>query len=566
MNASKNPVLAVTSTTLDRHLGAFELAHLSGRGVLDGRYVSVRNGLSCNQAYGAFAEDQKFLFSSKQQQFQEAMSYAYADRYRAYLDGLQILKPLQSIRVIAACMKQDNAYYWRSLGFPGTSSHTVCMGESVATPGAAYAHDAAVLVHELQHASTVETYSATEELNRFWYDEAGALNEGISDFMALAFLKPEIDLAFDPRVFSRWALGLFTPNFRAQRGVHRCPQYDPDYPRCSGYRVGAEGFSADLGRVSFSYPDGLGWSFPSQWGSPGKLRAQFLDSTQEEIHNNGVILSGALWDVFEVWTQLRGESWARDQSARMIHRALPLLPYPSISARSPVRFRNFALALVQASLALGTPSGEHSALVQALENRGLIGGFGPSSGWAQVGAGLSATPGLRVLDHPSTLKSWLRRMGVGNPDAIVQQGISTGLDGRAQAGETLAVWFDLKNVSEHSAGGVQLDVRSRSASVRFLGYALNDGYINDAQAQIQYAKINGTRIVSALASSDSSKHVPTGNSYFSTHPFFDSSWKTALWIQIAPDAVRGERLEFEITATPSNGLAESVVFSLEVAP
>jgi hypothetical protein len=566
MNASGNPLLPATSTALDQHLGGFELAHLSGRGVLDGRYVSVRNGLSCNQAYGAFAEDQKFLYSSKQEQLQEAMSYAYADRYRAYLDGLQILKPVQAVRVIAACMKQDNAYYWRSLGFPGSTSHTVCMGNSVATPGASYAHDATVLVHELQHASTVETYSATEELNRFWYDEAGALNEALSDFMALAFIKPEIQSVFDPRVFSRWALGLFLPNYRAQRGVHRCPQYDPDFPRCSGYQPGAAGFSADIGRVSFSYPDGLGWSFAANWGSPGKLQAQFLSASQEEIHGNGVVLSGALWDVFEVWTQTRGETWARDQLVRAIHRALPLLPYPTAQSRSPVRLRGFADVLVTASLALGTPAAEQTALTQALENRGLRGSLGPASGWAQVGDGVSATPGLRVLDHPSTLKNWLTRMGVGSPEQIVTQGIATGLDGRAQAGEAIAVWFDLKNVSDRTAGGVQLDVKSRSASARILGYAVNDGYIDDTRAQIQYAKVNGTGIVSALASADSTKHVPTGNSYFSTHPFFDSTWKTALWIKIAPEAVAGEDLEFEITATPSNGPAETVVFTLEVAP
>jgi hypothetical protein len=171
-----------------------------------------------------------------------------------------------------------------------------------------------------------------------------------------------------------------------------------------------------------------------------------------------------------------------------------------------------------------------------------------------------------VLDHPSTLKNWLTRMGVGSPEQIVTQGIATGLDGRAQAGEAIAVWFDLKNVSDRTAGGVQLDVKSRSASARILGYAVNDGYIDDTRAQIQYAKVNGTGIVSALASADSTKHVPTGNSYFSTHPFFDSTWKTALWIKIAPEAVAGEDLEFEITATPSNGPAETVVFTLEVAP
>ncbi len=44
--------------------------------------------------------------------------------------------------------------------------------------------------------TTVTTYSSEYDLNQFWYDEAGSLNEAISDFMSLMFTESFLPVSF----------------------------------------------------------------------------------------------------------------------------------------------------------------------------------------------------------------------------------------------------------------------------------------------------------------------------------------------------------------------------------
>jgi len=219
ISASGNPDLAPTSPLLDQFRTSVGLQNLSGEGVLKGSLVEVRNNLQCDGDFGAYQPDQKFNYSHSDFRFQEAMSYYYADAYQSHLKQSGYLLTQSPIRVYAHCEWEDNAYFtWARDTQSGQIFQMICLGDSVETPGAYYSDDSQVIIHELQHASTSDQYSSEVDLNQFFYDEAGSMNEAISDFMALAyadaFLKSSLDL--DPRIFSRWALGTF---FKALMGV-----------------------------------------------------------------------------------------------------------------------------------------------------------------------------------------------------------------------------------------------------------------------------------------------------------------------------------------------------------
>ena len=69
--------------------------------------------------------------------------------------------------------------------------------------------------------------------------------------------------------------------------------YDPSYPRCDQF----PSFSPNT--ISYVYPDGVGWPYANEYGkhfSAGQAYLQF--KSQEEIHNAGILMLGALWDVY----------------------------------------------------------------------------------------------------------------------------------------------------------------------------------------------------------------------------------------------------------------------------
>lgn len=552
-----------TSAILDELRSEVTLDRLGGQGVLEGSYVDIRNGTSCREDFGAFDSSNRFQYNHSDPRFQEAMSYFYGDTYRASLDSAGYLLPKNAVKIVAHCMQDDNAYFVRGTDENGQMVEKVCLGDSVMTPGASYSDDASVVVHELQHATTVDTYSLTQDMNRFWYDEAGALNEAISDFMSLSFLAPSVQSPADPRVFSRWALGTFLTDYVGSRGAHRCSAYDSAYPNCSNFKSDESGFSATGNTLSYVYPDGVGWPYANNYRAPGYLRQAFLSYRgQEEIHNTGLVVTGALWEVYEAFKANHGgdASQAYGLTTRLVMETLRHLPKPTLANQSPVTFREFASQLEQSATLLGFSAQDQASVTQALTTRGLVGGTGVAADWAEVGAGKPETPGVKITDNSQQLKNWFLRMGT-NPQVVTQSG---GANNKFNPGEVAAIWFDVRNQSGNTAGGVTVTVTSEDPDITILDGNYNIGAISPSKAQIQYGKINGTEIVAALSSPNSTFHVPTGNSYFETNPHFDFLWTTAIFVKVNASATGGKSVNMRVELTPSNGVTETVTFPVTI--
>ena len=555
--------LAPSSRRLDEYRSRVALSHLGGQGVLEGQYVDIRNGLGCSEGYGAFERNQSYLYSQRDARFQEAMTYYWGDSFRAELDQAGYLQPTSAVKIIAHCMNDDNAYYERYRDASGNLVRRVCIGNSVSTPGASYSDDAAVVLHELQHATTSETYSTQVGLNQFWYDEAGALNEGISDFMSLMFLAPTMPNGLDPRTFSRWALGTFIPGYSGVRGVHKCPEYDATFPQCTGY----PGFSSANNTISYVYPDGVGWPYANNYEAPAYVKSAFENYRgQEQIHNAGVLISGALWDVYESLKANRptDEALARKLATQVVHEAIAHLPKPTASHRSPVTFRAFAEQVVLSGRLLSFSTADQTGLEAALTARGLYGGTPLPATWASPWPGQPFTPGVRILDNPVLLKSWLDRMGVPNSETVITQGVDTGYDGRLSPGEVAVVWFDLANVTAQSAGGILLKVQSGDPDIEFLDRRVNVWSPSPSTAQMFYSKVYGTATIAALNAGDPTRILDVGNSYFGTNPFYDRNWTTALWIKVSATAARGKSVTLTVDALPSNGAESRVLFPVTI--
>lgn len=549
--------------SLDEYRKPASLQNLGGHGVLEGAYVDIRTNDGCDEGFGVYSDRNDFRFSHVNGGFQQAMTYYYGDGYRALLDTLGLLAPVDPVRIIAHCMDDDNAFYSRETTASGTSLDYVCLGDSVQTIGASYADDANVVIHELQHATTAHAYSPTFYFNNFFYDEAGAINEAISDFGAMTYLAPLVAPGLDERVFSRWALGTFVPGYSGVRGANLCPAYDPSYPNCASYDLGAAGFSADQNHVSFNYPDGLGWPYPNNYRGPHYLKEAHLSNTgQEEIHNVATVMQGALWDVFDRLRAQVGEEAARKLSLELVMSTIPDLPKPSAVNLSPVTMRGLAQALVNRASAMGFTAPAQTAVSEALMARGLIGGTPLPNGWAAVGDGNGVTAGMKIEDGPTRLRIWARMLG--QSSGVIPQGVSASNNGRLSKSEYAAIWFDIKNTSAITAGGLQITVKSLNPKVTVLDGRFNVGAQSSSQAQIQYLKANGTGIVSALSSANANAHVGVGNSYFKTNPYYSDSPRTAVWVSVNDAVTANEDVDFEVKIVPTNGPEQTLVFTTKV--
>jgi hypothetical protein len=533
---------------LGSYVNSTTLNNLTGRGILYGAYINVVDGY-CGMGPGAYSATNEFSYAYSDTKFQDVMAYKWSDSYRSALNDAGVLLPATNMYAVANCRDssaQDNAFYTKATTTSGTVVDMVCIGYSSTTPGAQYGDDATVVIHELQHANTGHSYSPTISLNQFYYDEAGAMNEGISDFAALIHTKPFLTGAFDPKFFSRWALQAFGSKSYA-RGAHRCPEYDATYPNCTGYAVGAAGFSSDSNRVSFSYPDGLGWSYPNNFTGSAIVKNAF-DSykSQEEIHNDGGIITGALYEIYEAFlsNNSNNHTYAQTKAFKLVSTALSTLGKPTASNLSPVTFRGFATELVSTAnlSALGLSTADKNSVQTVLTDRGLYGGSTLSGTWAAVGAGYSLTPGVEFID-------------------IVHVGAQ---NLKLDPGETGALFFDIQNNHALTAGGVLVDVTSPDSDIQFINTSDNPGYINAQRAQVRYGKINGTGIVSALSSSNPSYQVSTSNRYFKTNPWFDYYGNTALYITLPSTATHGKTVNLSVTVTPSNGNAQTLTFPVTI--
>lgn len=536
------------------------LARLKGRGVLEGEYVDVRSG-RCKGDYEAFSRTSVFSYRRSEPGFQEAMLYHHADTYLAEMSGRGVSAGGE-ILGIAHCPELDNAYFVKGTTSNGEVVRLVCLGDSTDTLGASYGDDGQVTLHEVQHGLTGETYSPSISLNVLWYDDAGSLNEGISDFFGLLMTDSKTHSSQDPRVFGRWSLGLFTGNFDGTRGAHRCPKYDETYPNCSGYAAGAAGFSVTPPRVSFAYPDGMGWRYARGNLSQNlSLRDVYeRESSREEIHTNAILATGMLWDTYERLKATSGINRARTLMIDVVHEALRHLPKPSSASVSPVTYPGFARALFEWASPVGFSEPERSALSEALTQRGFSLGTGAAGqlpqSWAAVGPGISPYPGLYVEDDYRTLRSWAEGRGVSR--TTIPQGIETGLNHRADPGEVIVVWFDVANTASLTAGSPELEVESLDPRVEILDTRFNDGALSISKAQIRYQKINGTEIASQLSS------LSARASYFGTNPKFTRGSMTGVWMRVAAEAPGGLQVPLRVRVRPANGPLNTVTFSLAI--
>ncbi len=582
ISSSGDANLLPTTGELDQYASEVSISHLSGLGVLDGQYVSIRNRVQCSDHFGAFDLKNQFVYPHSDFRFQEAMSYYFGDLYQDRLKGNGYLVSRDPVVILAHCESVDNSYFTKAHDtsgqiYSGREFNEVCLGDSNYSPGAFYADDAQVVIHELQHAATIDNYSAEANLNQFFYDEAGDINEGISDFMSLAFSDNLVPAsgATDPRLFSRWALGTFNskPNHSGVRGAHRCPMYDASFPDCSSYPSFAlpSERNGNTATVSYVYPDGLGWPFPNNYKNHNVLSRIYQSyAYDEEIHNNDLIVMGALWDVYAALKQnRRGDGWAAfNLTQKLVLESVRHLPFPTPQNRSPVTFIQLASKMVDSiPLISDLNAADRASIQQALKDRGLY--QMPTiqaRSWASVGAGTfkfrpnTATPGVFVQDNPDILKKWLTQMGLDS--SVITHGLATGSNSMLDPGEIAVIWFDLENNDDLTAGGVLLTVSSSDPDVEILDDTYNVGFTGRRsrnEAQVMYYKINGKTmggILNPILGSSPPQGFSfstQGNTYFTTDPLFGFSYRTGLWVRVHPAAQHGKEVEFQVQAVPSNG-------------
>lgn len=573
MVAARDPLLTPQSLRLDSFATRAGISNLLGFGVLVGSLADVRNGIECEGWFGAYKTQHDFEYAYGDSRFSEAMTYAWSDRFLQWMaqqgpNGSGYTFTQSPVPIVARFPEHDNAFYSFN---PRTGGEFVAIGISGKTPGASFSDDAHVFVHELQHGFTTHAYSSSEGLGSFAYDEAGALNEAISDFVALLFSESSLPGGWDPRWFSRWALGQFwIPYDRKDhsRGAYRCPAWDARFPACSG----GPDFSADQNHISYVYPDGLGWSFGANYEGPGYVQSAFMrpDTSDHEIHNNSVLMTGALWDAYQAL--LARHSSDRDLVKRwmvgLVQEATALLPIPMTGATihlAPATFRAYASALVAAAqTSLQLPADDRAALSSALQARGLYSGETVTdTAWLGVGpgardaAGVIQTPGFLIEDNPDVLRIW----------APIQPAQRLG-NGTLNAGESAALWPDLLNRGAISVGGLLVDVTIEGSGVSFIE-GLNPGRISATRAQRFLPKLYGSRAITALSSARANYHVPVGTSFLSMRSAEDPQRigrvpDLAFWVKANSNVAPGTVVQFRITVTPSNGVASTASFPLTV--
>ena len=500
--SANDPNLLPTNPGIDALASSVQLNHLSGDGLLDGKYLGVLSGL-CVQpdksiVPGAFSAKNDFTFRHDDPRFAEAMAYYYGDLYRTETANASSLQPTSQVLVIANChfaSGKDNAYYSRNANDDGTFTDYVCLGYSsrLASQHATFADDGEVVIHELQHAQTTYSYSPTYGLNQLNYDEAGTMNEGISDAIALMNSVDRIKPPFDPKRFAAWSLGtFFGTSGDGSRGAHRCPTYDPTYPTCSGFKTGAAGFSADARTISFSYPDGLGWPYAGFYSGTNALSRAFTESLSfQEIHQASIIVSGAIYEVFESVVASRGDTVsARNFVTKVLSRALLLLEKPSATDPSPTTMPALFTQIVAAAQHLGASDAELAAIKQIGRERGLYDVAMLGANWASyLTSRFTEVNGSTTFDHKLTI------------------------------GDLGYISFNIQNADALTAGGVTVDfvITDTDPLIQVITTVKDEampGVISDHEAVAMYQKINGTGIVAALTSADTAKNVPTSNNYF----------------------------------------------------
>lgn len=541
--ASGNPALSPGSSSLGNYAQTVTLTNLLGYGVLKGTYVDVVTD-SCSESYGAYSTSNDFRYEHSDERFAEVMNYQYGNAFRSDLSSSSALYPSGSFFMIANCDVTDNAYYSQGIDAQGNLVDFVCMGKSGTYPNTtSFSDDAAVIVHELQHGTTGNAYSAVEDFNKFDYDEAGAINEAMSDFVGLMQADPDIASPFKNFEFSRWALGLLFSE-SVMRGAGKCPVWTADYPTCSNFSKTSTGFSESAKRISFAYPDGLGWPYAGP-ASGATLRTVWTASTGfEQIHQVSPIVTGALWDIYDALKTASGNAvTSRRRLQRLLMETIKTLPKATAADPSPVTMPVLATKLntMAASVTAGVFSGpEQTLIANALSARGLTSIPTVADGWAGVGPnGVAGHPGLFFYETTA---------------------VSTA-NNRMHAGEKGMIFFDISNSSANTAAAPLIKVTSSDSRIKFSSASKNPGYVSDTVAFIRYGKINGSTIVTQM-NNGSGAHTGITNSYFNGSSLYGVNSQTALYIEIAAGTPVGTTFNFSLEITPANkaSAASTVTF------
>jgi hypothetical protein len=554
MVSSGNVSLSPGSSNLDSYATNATLTNLQGYGVLKGSFVYVVTD-RCPAAngepeYGAFSASNDFRYAHSDERFAETMNYHYGTQLRSELDAAGALYPTASFQMIANCDLEDNAYYHQKI-VGGTLVDYICMGRPSSYTTTDFSDDAGVVVHELQHGTTGNAYSTVEDFNKLDYDEAGAINEAVSDFVALMQAEPDVASPFNAFDFSRWALGQFFGS-SLMRGAAKCPVWTPDYPTCGSFNKTSAGFSANSRRVSFAYPDGLGWPYAG-FASTATLKTVWNSTSGfEEIHQTAPIITGALYDAYIALKASYGDATtARRKLLKLLIETIKILPKASASDPSPVTMPKFAtdlLATMNGTLTATFTVGAKTAITTAMSARGLTGIPTVADGWASAGSNSGE------VNHPGVFFYETTAVGVRNY--------------RMRAGEKGAVWFDLVNSDNDSVAAPLLKVVITGAGgkVRFSSASLNPGYVNSTTAFVRYGKINGTSYVSAVNDSGvGANNTGMTTGYFGGTSLYGVNTDTALYVE-ADSTASGQAFTFNVEVTSANQVTtpSSAIFSVTV--
>jgi hypothetical protein len=542
--SSGNASLSPGSSTLGSFTSSVTLPNLLGYGVLKGTYVDVLTD-KCGESYGAFSTSNNFQYAHGDDRFAEVMNYHYGNQYRADLAASSALYPSGSFKMIANCNVDDNAFYTQDYDSHGVLTDFVCIGRSTTySSTTSFSEDGAVMMHELQHGTTGHAYSSTEDFNKFAFDEAGAVNEALSDFVGLMQSDPEVVAPFKNFEFSRWALGLLFSQ-SAMRGAAKCPVWTADYPTCANFsKTPASGFSESAKRISFAYPDGLGWPYAGPAAGSTLAHVWSTNLGFEEIHQTAPIITGALWDIYDsIKTSSGDEAGTRRRMQLLLMETIKTLPKASAADPSPVTMPVLATKLLAMAAAGtgGTFSGaEQTTMATLLAARGLTGIPTVADGFASVGPnGVAGHPGLFFYETVA--------VGVANY--------------RMHAGESGMLWFDIANSSANTAAAPLIKVTSSDSRIKFSGVSKNPGYVSDTVAFIRYGKINGSSIVTAM-NNGGATHTGITNSYFNGSSLTGVNTSTALFIEISAGTPVGTNFNFTVDVTPANkaSATSTVVF------
>ncbi|MBS1963026.1 MAG: hypothetical protein JST04_12475 [Bdellovibrionales bacterium] len=534
--ASGNASLSPGSSTLGNYTTTVTLPNLLGYGTLKGTYVDVITD-ACGESYGAYSTTNDFRYEHGDGRFAEVMNYHYGNQFRSDLASSSALYPSGSFLMIANCDVDDNAFYSQGTDSSGNLVDFVCMGRSTKYPDTtSFSEDGEVMMHELQHGTTGHAYSSVNDFNVFDFDEAGAINEGLSDFIGLIQGDSEVVSPFKNFEFSRWALGLLFDS-SAMRGAAKCPVWTADYPTCSNYsKTPSSGFSATGKRISFAYPDGLGWPYAGYASGKNPKDVWASDLGFEEIHQTAPIVTGAMWEIYQSLVSSSADSaTARHRAQLLLMETIKTLPQANASDPSPVTMPVLATKLnaMAATATAGAFSGaEQTSIANILSARGLTGLSSVGSGWASVGS-------ITVAGHAGLFFNETSAVGPAN--------------NRMHAGEKGMIWFDIANSSANTAAAPLIKVTSSDSRVTFSGASKNPGYVSPTVAFIRYGKINGSNIVNALNNGTALDNVGITNSYFNGVNLYGVNSQTALYIEIGSGMTTGTTFNFTVQITPANG-------------